>query len=556
MSQLYAPSAFNLKAPLQEPIVDLISGFPTQNEQQWRTNLGQILQQISGVRANVSGGDATTAIQTAINQAVVQGGGLVILPAGQFTMGTVQVKVNGPPIWIVGQGPSTVVTRNIDLPPGVGMFDISSSNFGMSDFVIDGGTTIPKGLQYGADFTSPISPNDPMAPSLTNNTSVWVHGGAVSGFRFNRMIFQHAAGYSLLLDATGGDISNIDVLACWFLNNRPTLFGSNTSQLIFGSWNGGLLAKGDGRAAEGAPGQSGVVSNLLVGGCRFKRNNGNCAWSHNYGFSRFNSNFRFLGNQFEDCGLDGILLDVVSGGVVEGNIFRRIGYTTLTDTDRPTPRWLAGLNGTAINSDAVKGFSFTGNSITSANGGAMDLDTFSMGTIAGNVCRIPYPDEPEYVEDQIAITGPTNDGNASYGMNLAVNNPVAEGGTRININGNTLLNLPTGAMRLFSMRGGQVVGNAIDHPDDAPNPPIAMGPQSLDGNQRCYDNRVHGNQVRYAPGSALPAVLESEEFAAFTGGEVNYVYSNAPILGGGSAVEFEKSPTSGSTTYAETVWFP
>lgn len=551
MSQTYVPTAFNLIAPLAEAITEP-TGFPTQNEYQWRTNLAKVLQQISGVQVVVSGGDATTAIQSGINQVIIQGGGIVILPAGNFTMGTVSVPAGSPPIWIRGEGPSTVVTRNVTLAPGIGMFDVSSSNFWMTDFVIDGGTTTPRGLRYNADFSTSINVNDPMAPSLTQNTSVWVHG-AGSGYRFDRMVFQHAGGYSLLFDATTGEISDVDVLSCWFMNNRPTLFGAGASASIYGSWNGCLFFKGDGRSAAGS--QSGVLSNVLVQGCRFERNTGNCAWSHNYGFNRFNSNFRFEGNQFTDCGLDGILVDVVSGAAVVGNTFRRIGYTTLTDVDKSIPRWLANLNATAIDSGVVKGASYIGNSITSANGGAIDLDTFCMGTVAGNTCRIPYIDEPEFTEDSIAISGSAGAGNTSYGINLGVTYAIAEGGSLINIEGNTLLNLPMGAMRLYSMRYGNVGGNLIDHPDTATNP-IVLGPQGAAAYNRCYGNRIHGNQIRWAPGSAIAAITEDETFAAFTGGEIDYVYSNAPILGGGSAIEFAKSATSGSTVYSEQVWFP
>jgi hypothetical protein len=307
--------------------------------------------------------------------------------------------------------------------------------------------------------------------------------------------------------------------------------------------------------------QSGVITKFLVQGCRFERGNGNQLWSHGYGFARFNSQFRYLGNQFLDCALDGILVDIVSGGTVEANVMRRIGYTTQTDVDQSVPRWLAGLNATGLDSGAVRGVNYVANSFLSVNGGMIDLDTHCLGDVAGNICRIPYADEPEFIEDQIAITGSTNSGNTSYGLNLGVNFGAGcpEGGSFININGNTLLNLPLGAMRLYSARYCHVVGNTIDAPNASAQAPIIMGPQGAAAYNRCYGNRIHHNQIIYAPGAALPAVEEDDSLSGgnpMTAGDINYVYGNAPILGGGSAIEFAKAVGSGSTVYAETVWFP
>ncbi len=175
----YVPTAFNLQVPSMDAWTQE-GGALTQNADQYLRNLLQVIQKISGIRVTISGSDATSALQVGINQAVKQGGGVVILPAGSFTMGTVSIPAGSGPIWIVGQGPATVLTRNVALPAGVGMFDISGSNVTLSDFVIDGGTIVPAGLLYNSGFVTPIGPNDPMAPSLTTNTSVWVHGPAES----------------------------------------------------------------------------------------------------------------------------------------------------------------------------------------------------------------------------------------------------------------------------------------------------------------------------------------------------------------------------------------
>ncbi len=548
----YVPTPSNLQVPSAD-VWSNPDGSLTQQADQYMRNLLRVIQQIAGIRVYVSGPDATSALQVSINQAVKQGGGVVILPAGSFTMGTVSVPVGSGPIWIVGQGPATVLTRNVTLPAGVGMFDISSSNVTLSDFVIDGGTTVPMGLLYGSGFSTSINANDPMAPSLTTNTSVWVHGPA-ENFSFYHLTLQHAGGYSILLDATSGDVSNVDVTQCWVQNNRPTLFGVNPGQAIYGSWNGGIFAKSDGRAASGS--QSGVITNFMVQGCRFRRNNGNCVWSHGYGFQRFNSNFRFIGNQFQDCGLDGIFPDIATGGVVEGNTFHRIGYVTMSDTDRSTPAWLPGLNATAIDSGVIIGINYIGNSMTSINGGCVDLDGHGHSSLIGNVCRIPKPGQVGYDDDQIAITGPTNSGNGSYGFNGGNTYLFAEGMENIDISGNTFINLPAGSIRLYSARFCKVIGNIFDVPAVSLYAPVQMGPQSADPTQRCKDNVISHNSFRYSPAAPAPCVKEDNSIAAFDPGDINSVFGNQPIITTTAPTEFQPDGGSGSPTYAATVWFP
>lgn len=554
MGTLYTPTAWNLRPPDQGQKIVESNGVPTQNEQEYRTNLGQLLQQISGIRVNVVGADGTDVVQAAVNQAQQQGGGVVILPARPFTMSMITVRA-GPPVWIIGQGQATVVTRRGNIPPGHGLWDVYSSNFSMSDFVIDGGTTVPVGLAYDSGFSTPFTINDPMAPSLTTNTSVWIHGGGVSGFRFERMKFQHAGGYSILFDALTGDISDIDIINCWIMNNRPTLFGNSTTPLIYGSWNGGIFAKGDGRALTGA--QSGVITNFHVEGCTFRRNTGNCLWSHNWGFQRFNSQFRWIGNSFQDSGLDSMLVTCVAGGVVCGNTVRRGGYTTIDDTSKSIPRWLPGKVAQGLDTGVIKGVSYVGNSFLNVNGGAIDLDGFGQGSIDSNICKISAVGEPEYVEDDLAICGINATGPTGDGMTMGNTYRRPEGGLSVGFHGNTILNFPVGGLRLYSARYCDVSGNIITCPDDPIETPITMGPQGVGPYQRCYGNKIHHNQFSFSPAAPAPFVKESETQGTFDPSEVNSVFGNNPINGAsGLAIEFEPSVNSGSPTYGTDVWFP
>lgn len=496
--------------------------------------------------------DDTAGFQRAIGQATAAGGGTIILPPGEYSIGTVTFPTGDAPITLVGQGDASVLKRRADLADGVGMLDILGSNVTLENLVIEGNVTTSVGLLYNADFATGESLNDPMAVSLTKNTSVWLHGGTRK-FTCNRVTFRHTGGYAALIHADQAGIDDVRFLDCTFENNRPHLFGVVSGNAIYGSWSGGILVHGDGRG--GAPGC--VLRGLMVERCRFLRCTGNQIWSHLYGLEVLHEDFQICNNYFRDIGLDGVLIGGVTGGAVMGNVFRRIGYTTWGDGDVSVPRWLAGVNATAIDSSGlVKGVPYEGNSMLSINGGCLDLDGHGYSVISGNVCRTPYPGEPEYDEDQIAISGPNNDGPYSYGVNLGNTSQTAWGAVNVNISGNTFINLRAGAVRIFGGRRCLLSGNDIIAPDDSLYPPVLLGTLGVGANQRCFDNRISGNRFSYSPAVAAPCVSEDETISNFLGYEKNSVFSNNPISGNGNATEFRKAPHSGSVIYAPTVWFP
>jgi hypothetical protein len=552
-------TAFNLPPGINWPIVDLTTGMPTLDEERWRSNLQRILQNMASVEVDSFGsraaGDDTQAVQLAVGQAIRQGGGIVYFSGRTYNLGSVVIPAlsNGtptPPIVFAGQGTATILKRKGTLQPGMGMIDVSSSHFSMTTLVVDGGVTAPRGLQYNKDFLG-IAGNDPMAQSLTQNTSVWVHG-PVYDASFDTVIFQHAAGYSLLLDALSGDVVDTHMVRCRVENNRPALFGTNPADLNYGAWSGVIFAKAYGRTAN-----SGIISGFLVALCHFERNDGNCLWNHPYGFTRFSENFRFIGNYFEDCGLDGILLQGVQNGEVGPNVLRRIGYTTVDDTTQSVPRWLVNANATGLDSGQVLGVPYHGNAFLNVNGGCLDLDGHGDSALSGNVCKISEPGDPAYVEDQVAISGPTNSGSESYGVNMGNSANTPYGGKRVQISGNTFINLSGGAIRMFAARECQASGNNITHPAAPINPPISLGPVGPGPYQRATDNKICHNRVTYAPGTAQPVVKEDASAAAFVATDVNQVFGNCPIFPAGSnAVEFSPDANSGSPTYHQTVWFP
>jgi hypothetical protein len=544
----------NLTVPRRDAVVNfpagLQQGLLTPLWDLYFANLMQQLAQLSGVRVSQYGArfngksDDAPAIQQALQTALSQGGGIVYIdqPGTLGMMTPLKIPANSPPVVIMGLGKYvTQIKRLAALPAGVGLIDIASSNVSLVNFGIDGGVTAPTGLQYNAGFNSVITMNDPMAPPLTTNTSVWVHGN-VSNISFEGMLFTHAAGYSLLLDATLGLINRVDIFSSWFINNRPTSFGSTPGALIFGSWNGGLFVKGDGRVAG-----SGTVKGLRVDGCRFERVNGNCCWSHLYGLNELHEDFRITDCNFEDTGLDAILMGGVSGGIVSDNVFHRVGYTTVDDTTPATPRWLAGFAPVGIDSaGVVKGVIYEGNSFLSINGGMMDLDGHGLSSLSGNTCRVPYSDEPEYAEDRIAISGVNNNGSMSYGCNLNNSNQTPYGAYSVDISENTFINLPLGALRLYAARNCKVTANLVEAPATSSVPPVIFGPVGSGPNQRCYGNQITDNDIYYSPVSPASAIFEDDTISAFLSTEINYVSGNKPI-GNGNAVQFTPSPHSGST---------
>lgn len=554
MSNTSLPVLNNLRPPINDGIVAGGSGLITPLWSSYFTNLNQQLNDLIVVSPQTFGAtgngrtDDTASIQAAVNTIIQNGGGIVAIPPSIYNTRTVVIPAGDVPIAIVGQGASSVFLRGGTLTPGHGLFDIYGSNVTFDNVLFDGATPTPRGLQYGVDFNG-IGGNDPMANSLTQNTSIWVHEG-VTNLYIDECTFQHAAGYSVLLDATQSNITDVDIIRCRFTNNRPTLFGVNPSQLIFGSWNGGVLAVGDGRTTG-----SGTVKGLTVTLCHFLRNTGNCLWSHLYGLLVLHENFNFTANEFTDCGLDGILVGGVTGGVVDTNVFRRVGYTTLTDVDAPVPRWLANLNATALDSAGlVKGCPYTNNSFLDINGGAMDLDGHGDSTLGNNVVRVAYSDEPEYNEDSVATSGPNNNGSEGYGVNFDNSNNTPYGGSNVNVVGNTFVNLPGGSVRLYGARNCHVEGNNIVSPTTPLAPPITLGPVGVGTNQRATGNVIRNNRITYAPGMSAPAIFEDNTITPFLSTDVNYVFGNNPIVGNGNAYEFLKDSASGSPIFAKTIW--
>jgi hypothetical protein len=552
-------------SPTQSALFDpnaIPMGIPVFNWQHWFDQIKPAIDNLNTAVTTINGGafasvrpaavgDGTTddlaAFQSSLNALYAVGGGTLLIPAGNyFLSGTWQFS-GGIPVTIMGTGRASLLMRGGAIPAGQGWIDLAAgtANVQFQNFMVDGGVTVSTGLLYSAFAGNAIS------PLLTTNTSFWLHDGT-NKVTFSDMVIAHTGGYSILANAVNSDITDLRFVGVRVENCRPHLFGINPGDLNYGSWTGGILFFGNGINTTA------MIRRATFMNCQFSRVTGNCVWQGLLGFSSLHEQINIIGCTFTDCGLDGILMGGVAGGVVMGNDMRRIGYVTTGDTGPSVPRWLPNVNATGIDSSGlVKGVIYVCNSLTSVNGGMLDMDGHSDSAMTGNVCRIPLLGEPEYIEDSIAISGAANSGSTSYGINFGNTSQTPWGAQNVAIVGNTFLNLLAGSIRLYTARFCLVSGNIINAPANSVVAPIQFGPVGNGPYQRCYNLRVCHNYGTYAPAAAgTPFVLEDQTYSPMTVGEVNYVYANCPLISNGNAIEFKKAAGSGSTIYAQTVWFP
>ena len=505
--------------------------------------------------------DCTTAFNNAFAVATGTPGGKKVLipaaPTGQYYKINSKITIDNSsglgPIMVVGEGEGSLIKRGGTIATGSGLFDIKGTNIHFRNFKVDGAVTSPTGYIY-SDFSS-----DPMNTLLTVNTSFWVHGPS-SNVTWGDVTIMHTGGYSILLSAANAsnqydtnsyDISDIKIINCNFLNNRPNLFGTSSGDKNYGSWTGGIFANTYG--IQSGSNYLSTVQGLLVQGCYFSGNYGNCVWSHLYGFDQLFFDFRVLGCTFIDCGLDGTNFGGVSGGCVIGNRFRRIGYSPgntsadVSATNYGVPKWLTNANAVAIDtSGLVKNVTYANNTMISVNGGDIDADGFGDGAITGNVGFTPRSTDIEYAEDHISISGPAADGVTwSYGCQPSNSSNTSIGGENIQITGNTFINKYGGAIRLSSTRSGLVSSNNIYHPAVAGYAPIIMLCIGSGAYQRTYNTTVINNCIFWNPSTSSSCIQELVIAGNnFTAGDKNWVHGNQII---GNVNQFLKDPNTNST---------
>jgi hypothetical protein len=482
--------------------------------------------------------DDRPAFTKAINAVVARGGGAIFVPGSVevgYRFASALEITSTVPVTLYGEGRSSKIFRDATIASGKGLFDLQNAKkFTLRDLLIDGAVSTSTGLLYSSFG------GDPMHSSLTQDTSVWVHGG--EDIEFDAVHIEHTGGYAILLDARAVNVSRVRVHGCLLRNNRPHTFGTTSGDVGYGSWTGGILCQNQ------ATGGTTRVSDVTVEGCRFERNTGNCVWQHGYGFTAYHQRFKVDRNTFLDCGLDGILFGNVIGGSAIGNSFRRIGYVCSDDTSAGVPKWLVNLNATALDtSGEVRNVVYSDNDFISINGGCINGDGFAYGTISNNTMRVPRAGTLEYTEDSIASCGPGGVGaNWCQGIVLG-NSQDRDGGTAVQVVGNQMDNLGGTGVGLYSGRNSSAIANIIIAPAAPNQPPITLGGVGAGSSQNCTGNVVARNIITYSPASAAPCVSEDAAYRAFAGTDRNTVVGNY-VQGNNNAFEFAKDSNSGSGT--------
>jgi pectate lyase-like protein len=479
-------------------------------------------------------GDGVTddgpAFRAAYAAAVANGGGTVYIPATTafYFIATPIAISQVTPVTFLGAGRCSLVQRGAAMPVGMGVWDVQTgaANVVFDNFMFDGAVTVPVPLLYSA-FNY-----DPLAAVLSNNTSFWLHDN-VSQVRFSNMVIAHTGGYAILANAVAQDITDLYFYRLQLENNRPNLFGTNPTDINYGSWTGGVLFHGNGTSTTA------MIRRAFFLSCTARCCTGNCYWQHLYGFSSLHESIHFTDMHGQDTGLDFIAFNGVMGYTLTGGTARRIGYVSLQDNVIGTPRYGAVAvdhAGLAL-SGAITGFS-----VTSANGGAFDCDGMGSSVVAGCYARVPSPGDPEYGPDQIA-TGFNFAG--AYGINPGNSNNLPNAGIDNIIAACGLSNLAAGAIRMYGQRNGQVAGCKISHPSNAGIAPIQFGNLGAGPNQRVNGTVINGNAITWNPPTPVACIVEDGGLSAFTPDQRNVVVGN-PIVSSSGAVEFQKAPGSSS----------
>jgi len=491
------------------------------------------------IRDGTSVVDMGPIFQTAVDSVNAAGGGWIQIPWGRYQFDT-EVLIPAD-VHLFGEGDNTLLVRNSDLTNDTGLLTVNGDNVSILALRIDGAVTTAVGKAYGTGVgqiseVAGINGN-PIHPDLSKNSSIWIKSG-FDNVRIEGVSIFHTGGYAIVMDARTADINGVSILHCKFDNNRPHLFGS-PGDLNYGSWTGGILAKGDGA--------TGAVKNLKVRGCVHRRCTGNQIWSHLDAFTRLHENVTVMDCSFEDIGLDCIQMGGVNGFTVTGNSGRRIGHVAVDDVSTAPPKYLAIAYAVFIDNSGWCRGTITGNSVMSINGGFIDLDGFHDGTVTGNTGVVPGSEDLLFTIDDITNYGLT--GNVTKGIQTG-NTFNNLGARRISITGNQLVNMAGGGIVLKNARDCLVQANNIVHPTVTSDElvPIMLFNTGAGVDNRAHDNVVTGNTIQYT--QTRFSILELDTVFGstnnFAAGDVNHIYNNR--IKGTNKGEFRRSPNSGSAT--------
>ena len=489
--------------------------------------------------------DDAPRIQGGVDAVSASGGGLLVLPVGDYRL---KSKLTIPSkVVLRGHGPRTRLIRGASIASADGVINFSGQDSGLEDLTIDGGVTTAVGITTGTGVgelfeTAGINGN-PTHPTLSDNSSVRIKSGA-KRIHLSGVHIEHTSGYAVWLDASTSNVEDIRIEGSLFRNNRPHFFGP-LDDTNYGAWTGGIFASGDG--------SNYAVRGLLVSGCSFSRMGGNAVWSWASAFGAYHDSISVVGSTFSDLCLDGVQMGVAHNFAVTGNTFHRVGYQTKTDTDAPVPKYDAGRYAVAIDCSGHLTGVISGNSVRSVNGGSIDLDGMAEGVVSNNTCVIPDSSDPDYANDSIASYG-TSNANLTRGINLG-RTYSASGARRLAIADNTLVNQAGGGISLNASRDVLVQGNAIIQPviaGGAEFGPIVLSNRGSAASERTSGCTIRNNQI-YLNDSGHWAIRELDTLYGttnnFQSGDRNQVLGNR--VSGSHKGEFKRSPNSGSVSGIE-----
>jgi hypothetical protein len=484
-----------------------------------------------------------------------QQGGNIDLPAGLYNQAVpITITTNGS--YNAGAGWSTLVQRTADMPTNYGVVNISATNTVLADMAFDGGVTTATGV-----LRSTIT--GPLQASFLKNTTIWVTGGTTN-LTLSNLKIAHTGGYAIFLDARAGNITNVTIENCTFINNRPFLFGNTSGDENYGGWLGGIFYynMSDGSNAY-------QLTNLLVKNCTFSRTSGNNFWGSANGFETPNGNIQVVDCFFEYTGLDAIEPSNVNNFLMKGNKIHAVGWVATDDTSTPLPKYDTGFGAVGVDcSSNVYNGSYEGNTITSITGYGMNLDGMFNANVTGNTIIQPLSTDPLYAADNIATAGVHGAAQEAVGIQTG-NTYIKYGGQNLLISGNNIQNMGYCAISLPNLKFSKVMGNVIWHSGSAGAPPIeiACTPGYDDGvwtdgsgsvgtvadaaYYRSHDNTISENHITYGADTAAANfciaeidVVESGVTYTFKATDINRVFGNTCL--GTNYGEFLKDANSGS----------
>jgi len=485
------------------------------------------------------GGLSDVCINAAI-QSAPTAGAAIHCKAGAWQINGA-ILMNKPNILLFGDGPGTIFQVNAASTFASGVVQVTANNNSIQSLLLEGSITSSTELDFSVLFGTMAG--DPMHPTLTNNSMIWVSNGASTFYLYN-VIVQDCGGYALLLDSRMQNLVGMNVLSCIFQNNIALVYGGTTGGHTYhgvGSWVGGIFAAGGGDGTNPYGYNSQVyaatqVQGLVVSNCTFKNITGNCVWSYTYTTANLHQNFSVFGSLFSDVGRDGTEMGDVQNFTVNNNYYYRIGYVA------GSPAYYPGQNAVAIDTSGYcQNGKYSGNAMLNVNGECIDLDGFTSGEVSNNSMMISWNTDPLYVTDQIANYGysPGAAQNITTGIQTnATYDP--RGGQRVTIIGNTVQNMGNMAVNLFNAQNDLVTGNSIWHPGNsslgatAIGVPVLLGTSASTGSPYVSPPRhnklnvITGNTINYDCAGVQYCVAEVDTYGTVDG--PNYVYNNR-ILG-------------------------